>query len=56
MDAWTHFAIPIVFFATFALLCVWACFWIIRIGVRYGVNDAIQMNRGLLVEREHQDS
>ncbi len=44
------------FFAILALLCAWALFWIIRLGVRYGVNDAIRMNRGLLVERERQDS
>ena len=56
MDALLFFAAPIMFSALFALLCVWACFWIIRLGVRYGVNDAIQMNRGLLVERERQDS
>ena len=44
------------FFAILALLSVWALFWIIRLGVRYGVNDAIRMNRGLLAERERQDS
>lgn len=36
------------FFALFAVLCVWSLFWIIRLAVRYGVNDAIRMNRGLL--------
>ena len=35
----------------FALACVWAVFWIIRLGVRYGVNDAIRMNPALLAAR-----
>ena len=29
----------------FWLLCVWAVFWVIRLAVRYGVNDALQANR-----------
>jgi hypothetical protein len=33
---------------------VWALFWIIRLGVRYGVNDAIRMNSDLLAERERE--
>jgi putative flippase GtrA len=32
----------------FALAVLWALFWVIRLAVRYGVSDAIRMNRGLL--------
>jgi len=37
--------------AVFALVCIWATFWIIRLAVRYGVNDAIRMNPALLAAR-----
>ncbi|MQW77112.1 hypothetical protein GHK92_14625 [Nocardioides sp. dk4132] len=43
-------ALPL-FTAVFALACVWAVFWIIRLAVRYGVNDAIRMNPALLAAR-----
>ncbi len=33
-----------------ALITLWAVFWMIRLGVRYGVNDALRMNRGWLRE------
>ena len=36
----------------FALLCVWALFWIIRLAVRYGMNDALRMNRDWLSQRD----
>lgn len=35
------------YLAVLALLSAWALFWIIRLAVRYGVNDAIRMNRSL---------
>lgn len=28
-----------------AVLIIWAAFWVIRLAVRHGVNDALQMNR-----------
>lgn len=36
------------FRALFALLSLWAAFWVIRLGVRYGVNDALRKNRAWL--------
>ena len=35
-----------------AALTIWALFWVIRLAVRYGANDALQMNRSWL-EAEH---
>jgi hypothetical protein len=32
-------------FAVLALLAVWTVYQVIRIGVRYGVNDALRMNK-----------
>lgn len=32
-------------FALFSLMVAWAVFWIIRLAVRYGVDDALHMNR-----------
>jgi hypothetical protein len=29
----------------FALLCLWAAFWLIRLAVRYGVRDALREHR-----------
>lgn len=29
----------------FWLVCAWALFWVIRLAVRYGVDDALQSNR-----------
>ena len=40
------------FTIVFGLACVWALFWIIRLAVRYGVNDAIRMNPALLAARQ----
>ena len=34
--------------AIFVLLGLWMLFWVIRLGVRYGVNDALKMNPGVL--------
>jgi len=35
--------IPIIF----AVLCLWAVFWLIRLAVRYGVRDALRRHRRL---------
>ena len=40
------------YFAALALASLFSLFWIIRLGVRYGVDDAIQMNSDLLRSRE----
>lgn len=39
------------FFVILAVLGPWATFWIIRLGVRYGTNDALRMNRDWLEAR-----
>lgn len=35
----------LLFFPVFAFLTIFALFWIIRLAVRYGTHDALQMNR-----------
>ena len=35
----------------FVLLSAWALFWVIRLAVRYGVNDALRMHRDRAAER-----
>ncbi|CAB4727640.1 unannotated protein [freshwater metagenome] len=32
-------------FAVVALLVLWSAFWVIRLAVRYGINDALRANR-----------
>ena len=32
-------------FVVLALLSTWAAFWVIRLAVRYGMNDALRVNR-----------
>lgn len=39
-----------------AVLSVWALFWIIRLGVRYGMNDALRMNRDCLRQSDRSDA
>ena len=34
-------------FAISALLVLWAAFWVIRLAVRYGVDDALRKHREL---------
>jgi hypothetical protein len=41
----------IVYFAVPALVTVWAAFWVIRLAVRHGMNDALRMNREWLSQR-----
>ncbi|WP_185995668.1 hypothetical protein [Nocardioides campestrisoli] len=36
------------FFPLLALLVLFSLFWVIRMAVRYGVNDALRMNRAWL--------
>ncbi|MFS3127684.1 hypothetical protein ACLM5J_04690 [Nocardioides sp. Bht2] len=36
------------FFVLLSLATILALFWLIRLAVRYGVNDALQMNRSWL--------
>lgn len=38
----------------FWLVCAWAAFWLIRLAVRYGVNDALQSNREWLGADVHE--
>lgn len=48
---------PMLYFAVLALLTVWATFWVIRLAVRYGMNDALNMNRDWLAsQRDHDPS
>lgn len=42
----------IVVFAVFALLALWSAFWVIRLAVRYGINDALRMNKSWLAAKE----
>ena len=42
-------------FALFWILSVYALFWIIRLGVRYGMNDALRMNRGRMASDRERD-
>ena len=39
--------VAILYFAVLAVLSIWALFWIVRLGVRYGMNDALHANREL---------
>ena len=45
----------ILYLPVLAFLALWAAFWVIRLAVRYGVNDALRMNsdriRELLADR-----
>ena len=52
-----HSLIPveaILYFAVLAFLSIWAAFWVIRLAVRYGVNDALRMNRDFLSAQQEQ--
>lgn len=42
--------IPIIF----ALLCLWATFWLIRLAVRFGVRDALREHRQLTGRAERE--
>jgi hypothetical protein len=44
------------FFAILALLATWATFWLIRLAVRYGMNDALRMNRDWLAPERDRDT
>jgi hypothetical protein len=45
----------ILYFAVLAFLSLWAAFWVIRLAVRYGMNDALRMNRDWLTEKREQE-
>jgi len=45
-----------IYFGVIALLTVWAAFWVIRLAVRYGMNDALRMNRAWLAHESDRDS
>jgi hypothetical protein len=47
--------LTIFFFAVTALLPIWAAFWLIRLAVRHGMNDALRMNREWLSQRTGDD-
>ena len=38
----------VLFFAAAYLIAAYALFWVIRLGVRYGMDDALRRNRGWL--------
>ena len=44
------------FFVVLAVLTTWAAFWVIRLAVRYGMNDALRMNRTWLVPESDRDA
>lgn len=35
--------LALLFYVVFAVLAIWAAFWLIRLAVRYGVDDALRM-------------
>lgn len=35
----------IIVLAVFAVLALWSAFWVIRLAVRHGVDDALRMNK-----------
>ena len=43
-------------FVVLALLSTWAAFWVIRLAVRYGMNDALRVNRTWLVPESDRDA
>ncbi|GAB3763084.1 hypothetical protein FB382_001306 [Nocardioides ginsengisegetis] len=43
-------------FVVFALASIWAAFWLIRLAVRYGMNDALRMNRDWFVSQRDRDT
>ena len=44
------------YFGVLALMTVWAIFWVIRLAVRYGMNDALRMNRAWLAPESDRDA
>lgn len=46
---------PMMYLAVLALVAVWAVFWIVRLAVRYGMNDALSMNREWLAYQRDRD-
>ncbi|MET0916521.1 MAG: hypothetical protein ABWY81_10025 [Jiangellaceae bacterium] len=44
------------YFVVLAFLASWVAFWVIRLAVRYGINDALRMNRGWLVPERDRDA
>lgn len=44
------------YFVVLAFLAIWAAFWVIRLAVRYGMNDALRMNRAWLVPERDRDA
>lgn len=44
------------YFGVLALLTVLATFWVIRLAVRYGMNDALRMNRAWLGNESDRDA
>jgi hypothetical protein len=46
----------ILYFVALAALSIWAAFWVIRLAVRYGMNDAFGMNRDWLAPERDRDN
>lgn len=52
LPAYTVVVTPeLVALTSFAILCVFSLFWLIRLAVRYGVNDALRAHRKWLDAR-----
>ena len=45
----------VLYFAVLALLTISAALWVIRLAVRYGINDALRMNRDWLSAARERD-
>jgi hypothetical protein len=46
----------VLYLVVLAALTIWAAFWVIRLAVRYGMNDALRMNRDWLEQARRSDS
>jgi len=46
----------VLYFAVTSLLGLWAAFWVIRLGVRYGVSDALHRHRELTARPDGEPS
>ena len=45
----------VLYFVVLAALTLWAAFWVIRLAVRYGMNDALRLNRPWLSQEGDRD-
>lgn len=47
--------VAVLTFAVLGLLTLWSVFWVVRLAVRYGVNDALRANRDWLRISSNED-